>query len=60
MSKLCRLKTNSHGEEGKWAYNEIINLRNQVSTLLRDNALLRKELADATNLGRDGVKEVER
>lgn len=31
MSRLCRLKTKSHGEDGKWAYNEIINLRQQIA-----------------------------
>jgi hypothetical protein len=33
MSRLCRLKTASHGEDGKWAYNEITHLRKQVATL---------------------------
>lgn len=30
MSRLCRLKTNTHGEDGKWAYSEIIRLRKDV------------------------------
>jgi len=27
VSRLCRLKTKTHGEDGKWAYEEIIKLR---------------------------------
>ena len=34
MSRLCRLKTASHGDEGKWAYNEIVSLRKQRDELL--------------------------
>ena len=30
MSRLCRLKTKTHGKDGKWAYNEIIKLRREV------------------------------
>lgn len=34
MSRLCRLKTASHGDDGKWAYNEIVSLRKQLDELL--------------------------
>ena len=34
MSHLCRLKTASHGDDGKWAYNEIVSLRKQRDELL--------------------------
>ena len=34
MSRLCRLKTASHGDDGKWAYNEIVSLRKQRDELL--------------------------
>lgn len=34
MSRLCRLKTKSHGEDGLWAYNEILLLRKQRDELL--------------------------
>lgn len=27
MSRLCRLKTKPHGEDGQWAYEEITKLR---------------------------------
>ena len=30
MSRLCRLKTKTHGKDGKWAYNEIIRLNRLV------------------------------
>ena len=33
MSRLCRLKTKSHGEDGLWAYNEITQLRAKVAEL---------------------------
>ena len=47
MSRLCRLKTASHGEDGKWAYNEITHLRKQVATLTaqRDMAVEALEVA---------------
>ena len=38
MSRLCRLKTSSHGEDGKWAYEEIVKLRAELSALKADNA----------------------
>lgn len=38
MSRLCRLKTASHGDDGKWAYNEIVSLRKQRDELLSDLA----------------------
>jgi len=34
MSRLCRLKTDSHGEDGLWAYGEIVRLREE-NTLLK-------------------------
>lgn len=34
MSRLCRLKTANLGEDGKWAYEEIIKLRQQRVELL--------------------------
>jgi hypothetical protein len=30
MSRLCRLRSSSHGEDGKWAYEEIMRLRAAV------------------------------
>ena len=38
MSRLCRLKTASHGDDGKWAYDEIVSLRKQRDELLSDLA----------------------
>ena len=35
MSRLCRLKTASHGDDGQWAYNEIVSLRKQRDELNR-------------------------
>lgn len=34
MSRLCRLKTASHGDDGQWAYDEIFSLRKQRDELL--------------------------
>ena len=31
MSRLCRLKTASHGDDGKWAYDEIVKLRAELA-----------------------------
>ena len=36
MSRLCRLKTASHGDDGKWAYDEIVSLRKQRDELLAE------------------------
>ena len=35
MSRLCRLKTASHGDDGKGAYDEIVTLRKQRDELNR-------------------------
>ena len=45
MSRLCRLKTASHGDDGKWAYNEIVSLRKQRDELLAALEKCRKELS---------------
>ena len=36
MSRLCRLKTKTHGEDGQWAYKEITTLRQRVAELERE------------------------
>ena len=36
MSRLCRLKTATHGEDGKWAYDEITSLRAQLAEVTRE------------------------
>ena len=36
MSKLCRLRNASHGDDGQWAYSEIVGLREQVSKLTKE------------------------
>ena len=36
MSRLCRLKTATHGEDGKWAYDEIKSLRAQLAEVTRE------------------------
>ena len=33
MSRLCRLRNASHGDDGQWAYSEIVGLREQVEKL---------------------------
>lgn len=42
MSRLCRLKTASHGDDGKWAYDEIVSLRKQRDELLADLAEVKR------------------
>lgn len=42
MSRLCRLKTASHGDDGKWAYDEIVSLRKQREELLADLAEVKR------------------
>ena len=46
MSRLCRLKTASHGDDGKWAYNEIVSLRKQRDDLLAALEFSREKIAE--------------
>ena len=41
MSRLCRLRNASHGDDGQWAYSEIVGLREQLAALAEQNKLLR-------------------
>ena len=41
MSRLCRLKTASHGDDGKWAYGEIIKLRQAIESQAAEIAELK-------------------
>lgn len=41
MSRLCRLKTKTHGKDGQWAYDEIIKLRQKI----KDNEQMVRDLA---------------
>jgi len=36
MSRLCRLRNASHGDDGQWAYSEIVGLREQVAALRKE------------------------
>ena len=36
MSRLCRLRTKTHGEDGQWAYEEIQQLRQRVAELEKE------------------------
>ena len=36
MSRLCRLRNASHGNDGQWAYSEIVGLREQVEKLTKE------------------------
>lgn len=44
MSRLCRLRNASHGDDGQWAYSEIVGLREQLAALAEQNAKLRDAL----------------
>ena len=48
MSRLCKLKTASHGDDGKWAYDEIVSLRKQRDELM---AALKKLTDVFANIG---------
>lgn len=47
MSRLCRLKTKSHGEDGLWAYEEITRLRGELAAAREENERLKAELEHA-------------
>jgi len=36
MSRLCRLKTKTHGDDGKWAHQEITRLRAELASAVKD------------------------
>lgn len=42
MSRLCRLKTASHGDDGKLAYDEIVSQRKQIEALAAQVGVLRE------------------
>ena len=44
MSRLCRLKTASHGDDGKWAYEEIVSQRQRIEALTAQVGVLREAL----------------
>lgn len=33
MSRLCRLRNKTHGEDGQWAYDEIVSQRKKIEAL---------------------------
>ena len=37
MSRLCRLRNASHGDDGQWAYSEIVGLREQLAAIAEQN-----------------------
>jgi hypothetical protein len=60
MSRLCRLKTKTHGEDGQWAYEEITRLRE----LLREaREVMRDGLDDywmtTTSRGYDVIAKID-
>ena len=51
MSRLCRLKTASHGDDGKWAYKEIVKLRAELGNCneVRNATMIELERVEAEN-----------
>ena len=53
MSRLCRLKTKTHGEDGQWAYSEIVSLRERVAELEAEREKWKSaKLEEFTNIWR--------
>ena len=50
MSRLCRLRNASHGDEGQWAYSEIVGLREQVEFWQKEAAGRRDDMANYTRI----------
>ena len=46
MSRLCRLRTKTHGEDGQWAYEEITKLREQVAAQAAVIETLKRAIGD--------------
>ena len=68
MSRLCRLRSRSHGPDGQWAYDEITRLRRENAMLLEKvESLMSVILGDvqdaaklATSLSESGATGVTR
>ena len=59
MSRLCRLKTKSHGDDGLWAYNEIVKLRKQRDELLTAlEKLMRFTVTEVAHCRGDRCREI--
>ncbi len=59
MSRLCRLRNASHGDDGQWAYSEIVGLREQLAALAEQNEKQRlalNKIHDTAAPYDDGVK----
>ena len=50
MSRLCRLRTKSHGEDGQWAYDEIVSQRKQIEALTAQVGVLKEALNSITDV----------
>ena len=50
MSRLCRLRNASHGDDGQWAYSEIVGLREQVEFWQKEAAGRRDDMANYTRI----------
>lgn len=54
MSRLCRLKSYKNiGDDGKWAYSEIMQLRRQLAESQAREARLREALSELADLMED-------
>ena len=58
MSRLCRLKTKTHGEDGQWAYDEIVKQRKQIEALTAQVGVLREALQAELDYQWNNYKEV--
>ena len=57
MSRLCRLKTKSHGEDGQWAYDEIVSQRKQIEALTAQVGVLKEALEGTYDYVEEAIQD---
>ena len=58
MSRLCRLKTASHGDDGKWAYEEIVKQRDELLAVLLEISQVACDMSPEKKFADDAIASV--
>ena len=58
MSRLCRLKTKTHGDDGKWAHQEITRLRAELASAVKDKESAQESFGTTWSLEQRCQKQV--
>ena len=58
MSRLCRLKTKTHGDDGKWAHQEITRLRAELASAVKDKESAQESFGTTWSLEQHCQKQI--